>query len=148
MRFSIPVLAGAALALSQYVSAEGLTGIKLPASITPGEDFNVTYSWTNGLTNLEEYTAIFGITNNENVKNGNTIGSQTFTTADLSKVQLARNFNVTIKAPPRDHFKYYADQNNGKLPQPWYISSANMQQIGASGGVSLLVFHANTTVNY
>jgi Nis1 family len=148
MRFSIPVLAGAVLAFSQYVSAEGLTGIKLPASITPGEDFNVTYTSTNGLSNLEEYTAIYGITNDVNVTKGNTIGSQPFTTADLSNVQLARAFNVTIKAPPRDHFQYYADQNNGKLPQPWYISSANMQQIGASGGVSLLVFHASTTINY
>ena len=148
MRFSIATLVATALAFSQYVSAEGLTGITLPASITPGEDFNVTYQWTNGLTNCEEYTAVYGLTTNADVTKANTIGSEPFATADLSKIQLARNFNATIKAPSRNYFKQYADSNGGKLPQPWFVSSANIQQIGASGGVDLKVFHANTTVNY
>lgn len=148
MRFSIPVFISAALALTQNAKAEGLTGIKLPASITPGQEFNVTYQWTNGLSNCEEYTAIFGFTSDANVVKGNSLGSQPIATADLSKLQLARNFNATIKAPDYDYFKSVADYHNGTLPQPWFLTSANIQQIGASGGIALKVFHANTTVNY
>ncbi|PWN36338.1 uncharacterized protein FA14DRAFT_155742 [Meira miltonrushii] len=148
MRFSIPVFVSAALALTQYASAEGLTGIKVPASITPGELFNVTYSFSNGLTNCAEYMAIFGMTYDKNVLEASTIGSQVVATADLSKLVLNRTFNATIRAPSHGYFEFYANYYNGTLPQPWYISSANIQQIGDSGGVGLEVFHASTHINY
>lgn len=149
MRFSIPFVASIALAFgSQYVMAQHLTGIKLPESITPGQEFNVTYQWMNGLSNCEEYMAIYGITSEASVQNSSTLGSEPFATFDLSKLQVARNFNATLRAPDYEFFKPTADYNNGTFPNPWYITSANIEQIGASGGVALKVYHASTHVNY
>ncbi|PWN36339.1 uncharacterized protein FA14DRAFT_161092 [Meira miltonrushii] len=149
MHFSIPLLISAVLTLSQYANAEGLVGMKVPASITPGHEFNVTYSWTDGLSYNQDYLAIFGFTSNvERIKGKYSIGSQALATADLSKANYDNKFNVTIRAPNHKWFKIYADVNNGTLPQPWYVSSANMQQTGSSGGVRLEVFHAKTTVKY